>query len=161
MIPRTVLIAMEPFGEGLSAERAGAAIGRGLQAGDPSLGVDLCPIEQVAQEDERVAPGDRPAASSAPVDVSRLLQAMDFDTRMRAARAVVVGAERLDERTLLGSAVFEIATRARQAGVPAYAVTAENELSLFDARILDLQVILQARDTRALRRAGEKLAGMV
>ncbi len=86
---------------------------------------------------------------------------MDFDARMRAARAVVVGAERLDERTLVGSAVFEIATRARQAGVPAYAVTAENDLSLFDARILDLQVILQARDTRALRRAGEQLARVV
>jgi glycerate kinase len=135
MIPRTLLIAVEPFGEGLSAERAGAAIGRGLQAGDSSLGVDLCPIEATVPE--------------------------DFDARMRAARAVVVGAERLDERTLLGSAVFEIATRARQAGVPAYAVTAENYLSLFDARILDLQVILQARDTRALRRAGEKLAGVV
>jgi glycerate kinase len=135
VIPRTVLIAVEPFGEGLSAQRAGAAIGRGLQAGDLSLGVDLCPIEPTT-----------PA---------------DFDTRMRAARAVVVGAERLDERTLLGSATFEIATRARQAGVPAYAVTAENDLSLFDARILDLQVILQAQDTRALRRAGEKLAGVV
>ena len=135
MIPRTVLIAVEPFGGPLNAERAGAAIGRGLRAGDPSLGVDLCPIEPTA-----------PA---------------DFDTRMRAARAVVVGAKRLDERTLLGSATFEIATRARQAGVPAYAVTGENALSLFDARILDLQVILQARDTRALRRAGEKLAVVV
>jgi glycerate kinase len=161
MIPRTVLIAVEPFGEGLSAERAGAAIGRGVRAGDLSLGVDLCPIEQVAQEGGRVTPGDQPAASNAPVDVSGLLQAVDFDARMRAARAVVVGAERLDERTLLGSATFEIATRARQAGVPAYAVTGENALSLFDARILDLQVILEAHDTRALRRAGEKLAGLV
>jgi hypothetical protein len=179
MIPRTVLIAVEPFGEGeieeegpgspasgrlrhpLSAERAGAAIGRGLRARDPSLGVDLCPIEQVAQGDDRTAPGDRPATSSTPADVIRLLQALGFDARMRAARAVVVGAERLDERTLVGSTVFEIATRARQAGVPAYAVTAENYLSLFDARILDLQLIVQATDTRALRRAGEKLAGVV
>jgi glycerate kinase len=161
VIPRTVLIAMEPLGEGLSAKQAGAAIGRGLQAGDPSLGIDLCPIEQVLQGDEPAAVGDRPAASSALVDVSGLLQAMDFDARMRAARAVVVGAERLDERTLVGSAVFEIATRARQAGVPAYAVTGENDLSLFDARILDLQAILQAGNTRALRRAGEKLAGVV
>lgn len=135
MIPHTVLIAVEPFGERLGAERVGATIGRGLQGGDPSLGVDLCPIEPAVPE--------------------------DFDTRMRAARAVVVSAERLDERTLVGSSVFEIATRARQAGVPAYAVTADNELSLFDARILDLQIILQARDTRALRRAGEKLARLV
>ncbi len=161
MIPRTLLIATEPFCDGLTAERAGAAIGRGLRAGDSSLGVDLCPIEQVAQAHGRVTRGDRPAASSATVEVSGLLQAMDFDARMRASRAVVVGAERLDERTLLGSAVFEIATRARQAGVPAYAVTGENALSLFDARILDLQVILEARSTRALRRAGEKLAGLV
>jgi hypothetical protein len=187
MIPRTVLIATEPFGEGIieeegpdrsretrasgagrfgdaseasvpligprfgqpasgrlrhppSAVRAGAAIGRGLQAADPSLGFDLCPIEPTMPE--------------------------DFDARMRAARAVVVGTERLDERTLLSdqggvSTVFEIATRARQAGVPAYAVAGQNAMSLFDARILDLQVILQARDTRALRRAGEKLAGLV
>ena len=135
MIPRTLLIATEPFGGGLSAARAGAAIGRGVQAGDPSLGVDLCPIQATVPE--------------------------DFDARMRAARAVVVGAERLDESTLLGSTVFEIATRARQAGVPAYAVTAENALSRFDARILDLQVILEAHDTRSLRRAGEQLARLV
>jgi glycerate kinase len=135
VIPRTVLIAVEPFGEWLSAERVGAAIGRGLRAGDPSLGIDVCPIEPTVPE--------------------------DFDARMRAARAVVMGAERLDERTLLGSTVFEIATRARQAGVPAYAVTAENDLGLFDARILDLQVVLRGHNTRALRRAGEKLAGLV
>jgi glycerate kinase len=151
VIPRTVLIAVEPFGEGLSATRAGAAIGRGLQAGDPSWGIDLCPVELAAD-------GARPMA---PVGLRELLQARDFDTRMRAARAVVVGGERLDERALLGSAVFEIATRARQAGVPAYAVAGENALSRFDARILDLQVILEARDTRALRRAGQKLAAVV
>jgi glycerate kinase len=144
MIPRTILIAVESFDEGIDAQRAGAAIGRGLQAGDPSLGVDLCPIE--------------PADGQ---DVKGLLEGLDFDARMRAARAVVVGTERLDERTLLASAVFEVATRARQAGVPGYAVAGENALSLFDARILDLQVILQARSTRALRKAGEELAGLV
>jgi glycerate kinase len=144
VIPRTVLIALEPLGEGLGAERAGRAIGRGLQAGDPSLSVEVCAIELAAGEDVRA-----------------LLGALDFDRRMRAARAVVVGGARLDERTLLGSATFEIATRARQAGVPAYAVAAISELDLFDARILDLQAILEARDTRALRRAGKRLAGLV
>ncbi len=164
MISKTVLIVAERFGEGvtgkegpdrsrlrhpLSAERAGAAIGRGLQAGDPTLEVDVCPIEPAEEE-----------------DVRELLGALDFDRRMRAARAVVVGAGRMDERTLLTdrggtSAVFEIATRARQAGVPAYAVAGENALSPFDARILDLQVIVEAGSTQALRRAGEKLARVV
>jgi glycerate kinase len=147
VIPRTVLIAVEPFGEGLSAERAGAAIGRGLRAGDPSLGLDLCPIEPTEGKEQK--------------DMRGLLDALNFDARMRAARAVVVGTKRLDERTLLGSTIFEIATRARQAGVPAYAVAGESALSLFDARILDLQVILEAHDPRALRRAGDKLAGLV
>jgi glycerate kinase len=141
---KTVLIAVEPFGAGLTAARAGAAIGRGLSAGDPAWTVDVCPLERGAGE-----------------DVGRVLAAVRFDARARAARAVVVGAERLDERTLVGSATFEVATRARQAGVPAYAVTAADRLSAFDARILDLQVVLRARDARALRRAGERLAGMV
>jgi glycerate kinase len=146
VISRTVLIAPEPFGGRLSAERVAAAIGRGIGASEAALSVDLCPLGG--------ADGERDA-------VRRYLEAIDFDKRMRAARAVVVGAERLDEATLLGSATFELATRARQAGVPAYAVTGRNALSLFDARVLDLQVIVEARDTRALRRAGEKLAGMV
>ena len=143
MVSRTVLIAVEPFGDALGAERAGRPIGRGLQAADPALTVDVCPIEQ--------SPGGGGAD----------LQGLDFDARARAARAVVLGAERLDERTLLGSAPFELATRARQAGVPAYAVASINELSLFDARMLDLQVVLIAHDVRSLRRAGERLAGLL
>jgi hypothetical protein len=67
----------------------------------------------------------------------------------------------LEERTLAGSIAFEIATRARQGGVPAYAVTAENRLDAFDARIMDLQRIVQAADGRALRAAGKRLAATV
>jgi glycerate kinase len=146
VLSRTVLIATEAFGEQLGAERAAAAIGRGLRVSDPPLTVDLCPLE------ER---GEGPDA------VRGALAALDFDRRMRSARAVVIGAARLDEQVLLGSATFEIATRARQTGVPAYAVTGANALDLFDARILDLQVVLRARDTRTLRRAGEKLAELL
>ncbi len=150
MISRTVLVALEDF-DGLDATRAAAAVGRGLRAAaDGALEVDLCPLGRGEEWETR--------ASAA---IAARLAAIDFDARMRAARAVVVGAARLDESTLLGSATFEIATRARQAGVPAYAVTAANALSPFDARILDLQVVLQARDARALRRAGQKLAGIV
>jgi glycerate kinase len=143
MLPRTLLIAPEPFAEGLDAQRAADAIARGVLAADAGLEVDLCPLED----------GERDQAA-----LKRYLEEVDFDVRMRAARALVVGAGRLDEATLLGSATFEIATRARQSGVPAYAVTGANALSAFDARILDLQVILQARDTRALKRAGTQLA---
>jgi hypothetical protein len=45
--------------------------------------------------------------------------------------------------------------------VPAYAVTAENLLDSFDARILDLQTIVQARTHRSLRSAGRELAAIV
>ena len=151
MISRTVLVALEDF-DGVDASRAAAAIGRGLRAAsDGALGVDLCPLER---------DDDDPRARASAAIAGRLV-AMDFDARMRAARALVVGAARLDESTLLGSAIFEIATRARQAGVPAYAVTAANALGPFDARMLDLQVVLQARDVRALRRVGEQLAAIV
>ena len=53
---------------------------------------------------------------------------------------------------------FELATRARQGGVPCYAVTAENGLDSFQARILDLQLVLQAGAPRSLRAAGSALA---
>lgn len=146
MISRTVLVAPEAFNEALSAERAAAAIGRGLRAAGGDLEVDLCPIPEA----------DRDAAA-----IKEHLASIDFATRMLAARAIVVGAAHLDETTLLGSVTFELATRARQAGVPAYAVAGANSLDLFDTRILDLQVTLEGRDTRALRRAGEKLAQLV
>jgi len=144
-IPRRALIASGSFGEGLDASEVLTAIARGLQAGG-SPEPDLCPLASA---------GERPE------DVAELLQASDFDRRMRASRAVIVCAERLHERTLEGSAVFEIATRARQGGVPAYAVTAENALDAFDARILDLQLILEAGTPRSLAAAGRKLAGLL
>jgi glycerate kinase len=143
MIPRTLLVAPCAFDGALSAQRVAAAIGRGLEAaGLPQP--DLCPI----------VPGS-------PADVRQLLDALDFDARMRRARAVVVGAGRLQERTLAGSATFEIATRARQAGVPVYAVAGANALDPFDARILDVQAILEASSTGALEAAGRRLAELV
>ena len=45
--------------------------------------------------------------------------------------------------------------------MPAYAVTAEDALDAFDARILDLQLILQARGARTLAAAGRRLAQIV
>lgn len=142
MISDTVLVLAQPLG-GLSAERVASALGKGLQAAvERSLSADLLPVEE------------------APTD-PRAWWGSDMQARMLAARAVVIATDRLDERTLAGSLVFEVATSARQGGVPAYAVTGENDLDPFDARMLDLQVVLEASSARALTAAGRKLAGPI
>jgi glycerate kinase len=170
MIPRTLLVAACAFDAHLSAQRVTSAIGRGLGAG--GWETDLCPLapESVHSErirSERIRPGSRPDEGRPDEgrrseDARELLDGLDFDARMRSARAVIVGEPRLQESTLAGSVAFEIATRARQAGVPAYAVTGEDCLDSFDTRILDLQTILEAKKTvKALEAAGRRLAGLV
>jgi glycerate 2-kinase len=86
-----------------------------------------------------------------------VLQELGFDRRLRAARAVIVGEARLDRPTLEGRVTGEIATRARQAGVPCHAVVGANAIDRFDARILDLQAILVASTHEAIESAGEAL----
>ncbi len=141
-LPVTVLIATGPFEPDLSAARVARAIDRGLQAGGlpPS---ELCPLQ---------------AATGTDGDLRAELDALDFDARMRRSRAVVIGAARLDRRTLADSVAFELATRARQAGVPAYAVARESSLDSFEARIMDLGAIVLAGDARRLAAAGRRLA---
>ncbi|HMJ33449.1 MAG TPA: glycerate kinase [Baekduia sp.] len=90
-----------------------------------------------------------------------VLEALDFDRRMRAARAVVVGEGRLDATTLEGKIAGEIATRARQAGVPCHAIVGTDAIDRFSARILDLQVIQQASTREELEAAGERLGMML
>ena len=87
-----------------------------------------------------------------------VLEALDFDARMRAAHALVVGDARLDRSTLRGRVAGEIATRARQSGVPCHAVAGTDAIDRFDARILDLQAILEATTIPELEAAGEALA---
>ncbi len=87
-----------------------------------------------------------------------VLDELGFDARMRAARAVVVGERRLDRGTLEGRAAGEIATRARQAGVPCHAIAAEAAIDRFDARILDLQAVLEASTLDEIEAAGAQLA---
>jgi hypothetical protein len=161
VISATVLVAAGPFGERLSAERVAQAIGNGLLAG--------------GNEPARSRAGDRPvtrrgepaAKSTLAVDICPLDQELpvelpaDFDTRMRSARAVAIAQRRLDPASLPGSPAFEIATRARQAGVPAYAIVREGSVDLFEARVLDLQVVLRATGTRELEHAGCALAELV
>ncbi|MGB9183977.1 MAG: glycerate kinase, partial [Solirubrobacteraceae bacterium] len=87
-----------------------------------------------------------------------VLDAIGFDGRMRAARAVVTGEGKLDAQSLTGKVVSEVATRARQAGVPCHAIVGRRELDTFGARILDLQTIREAGTPAALRAAGRSLA---
>jgi len=86
-----------------------------------------------------------------------ILDALDFDARMRAARAVVTGEGKLDEQTLEGKLVGEIGTRTRQAGVPLHAIVGTDRLDPFGKRIIDLQVVQEATDLDEIAAAGETL----
>jgi len=86
-----------------------------------------------------------------------VLDALDFDERMRASRAVVTGEGKLDEQTLQGKLVGEIGTRARQAGVPLHAIVGRDALDPFGKRIIDLQLVQEATTLAELEAAGETL----
>jgi glycerate 2-kinase len=92
---------------------------------------------------------------------SFVLEQLDGDARMRAARAVVVGEGLLDLRTLAGKAPGELATRARQSGVPCFAVVGGRTLDAFGGRILDLQAVLEASTREELELAGRQLATLL
>ena len=86
-----------------------------------------------------------------------VLDAVGYTARMLASRCVVTGEGRLDDTSLHGKLVGEAATRARQAGVPCHAIVGRNALDPFGARIIDLQVILEASTAAGLEAAGRDL----
>jgi glycerate kinase len=88
---------------------------------------------------------------------SYILDRTGFDELMRRSAFVVTGEGKLDETTLAGKAVAEVATRCRQAGVWCHAVVGRDELDRFGRRVLDLASVREAGDPRALRRAGREL----
>ena len=139
------LIASSAFGERLDSAAVARALARGMQAGGLA------------------APGllelhsDRPSAA----ELRELLAHEHFDARLHTACALVLAVSELCERTLAGSAAFELASRARQAGVPAYAIASHCALASFDVRMLDLQLVLQARSARALAGAGRRVAAVM
>jgi hypothetical protein len=108
---------------------------------------------------DRDTPREAWAAAGAVLEPGLLwvLEALDFDMRMRAARAVITGEARLDEATLAGGVVGEIGTRARQAGVPLHALVREDALDGFGKRIVDLQVVREARTVAAVEARAEEL----
>ena len=86
-----------------------------------------------------------------------VLDAIGFDARMRAAAFVVTGEGRLDEQTLQGKIVGEVATRCRQGGVPCHAVAGQNALAPFQERILALDSVTEATTLEELEEAGRSL----
>jgi glycerate kinase len=90
-----------------------------------------------------------------------VLDAVDFDRRMRAARAVITGEGKLDQQSLAGKLVSEISTRSRQAGVPCHAIVGTRDLDSFGARVLDLQAVYEASTPRQISAAARRLAGVL
>ncbi|MFY9488395.1 MAG: glycerate kinase [Solirubrobacterales bacterium] len=87
-----------------------------------------------------------------------VLDHLGFSARMTAARAVITGEGCLDHQTLLGKAVGEVATRARQSGVPCHAIVGRREMTEFEARILDFESVQEAGTPDAISAAAHSLA---
>ena len=87
-----------------------------------------------------------------------VLDAVGFDEHMRAARFVVTGEGRLDEQTLEGKVVGEVAVRCRQSGVACHAVVGEDALDDFLTRLIDLSMVIEAGTLRRMTAAGRRLA---
>ena len=88
-----------------------------------------------------------------------VLSTLGFDERMRASAFVVTGEGRIDEQTLQGKLVGEVATRCRQAGVPCHGVVGKIELDPFSERILDFASLSEATTLAELEEAGRRLVG--
>jgi glycerate 2-kinase len=86
-----------------------------------------------------------------------VLDAIGFDARMRGAAFVVTGEGSLDDQTLQGKIVGEVATRCRQGGVTCHAIVGRNRLDPFGERIIDLASVTEATTLGELKRAGAAL----
>jgi len=86
-----------------------------------------------------------------------VLDTIGFDALMRGSAFVVTGEGALDEQTLQGKIVGEVATRCRQGGVTCHAIVGRNRLDPFGERIIDLASVTEATTLDELRHAGAAL----
>ena len=86
-----------------------------------------------------------------------VLDAIGFDDLMRASAFVVTGEGGLDQQTLQGKIVGEVATRCRQAGVTCHAIVGRNKLDPFSERIIDLASVTEASTLADIEAAGRGL----
>jgi glycerate 2-kinase len=86
-----------------------------------------------------------------------VLDAIGFDGLMRDSAFVVTGEGGLDDQTLQGKIVGEVATRCRQAGVTCHAIVGRNSLDPFGERIIDLASVTEASTLAEIEAAGSAL----
>jgi glycerate 2-kinase len=86
-----------------------------------------------------------------------VLDAIGFDDLMRDSAFVVTGEGGLDDQTLQGKIVGEVATRCRQAGVTCHAIVGRNSLDPFGQRIIDLASVTEASTLAEIEAAGSAL----
>ena len=84
-----------------------------------------------------------------------VLDVLDFDDRLNAARAVITGEGRIDATSLEGKAVGEVTRRAHEAGVGVHAVVGADALGSARA---GLHTIREAGTLEAIEAAAEALA---
>lgn len=87
-----------------------------------------------------------------------VLDTIDFDRRLRRAHALVTGEGRLDEQTLAGKAIGEIAARCAQEGVELHAIVGSSALDAEQCASLGLASVREASDLSQLEAAGRALA---
>lgn len=87
-----------------------------------------------------------------------VLDALGVDARIRAARLVVAGEGRLDEQSLGGKVVGELARRARAAGVPIHAVVGSSLLAETDRERAGIEQIWTASTLPQIEAAGFEAA---
>jgi glycerate kinase len=86
-----------------------------------------------------------------------VLDTIGFDELMRESAFVVTGEGSLDEQTLQGKIVGEVATHCRQGGVPCHAIVGRNQLEPFQERIIDLASVTEATTLDEMEAAGAAL----
>jgi glycerate kinase len=87
-----------------------------------------------------------------------VMDAISFDARLVGASAAITGEGRLDEQTLEGKAVCEVARRCRHAGVPVHALVGSAQLSGAHLEELGLASVSEAPDAATLASAAARIA---
>ena len=87
-----------------------------------------------------------------------VLDTLGFDRRLASADLVVTGEGKLDEQTLTGKAIAEVARRCRVAGVPLHVVAGTNTLDATQVAQLQLTGVREATTLEELEQAGRALA---